>query len=96
MFVVRARKWNWEMLARLHSAQKALANNPNDFLLELEHQLISKYFLILMQEEEYWALKSRLNTPPLETAIRLSFMFLRWLGDIGIKSSALRMWRVIG
>lgn len=72
-FVVRARKWNFEMfgnlfakrrriLARLHGAQKALANNPNDFLLELEQQLISEYSLILMQEEEYWALKSRINT----------------------------------
>ena len=50
------------ILARLHGAQKALASNPNDFLLELEQQLISEYSLILMQEEEYWALKSRLNS----------------------------------
>lgn len=47
-FVVRARRWNIEVfgnsfakkkrvLARLHGAQKALANNPNEFLLELEN-----------------------------------------------------------
>ena len=72
-FVVRVRQWNYEVfenlfarkrrvLARLNGVQTALANNPTDFLLEMEHQLISEYSLILMQEEEYWALKSRLNT----------------------------------
>ena len=72
-FVGKAKQWNVEVfgnlfdkkrkvLARLHGTQKALANNPNDFLLGLEQQLISKYSLILMQEEEYWALKSRLNS----------------------------------
>ena len=76
-FVVRVRKWNCEVfgnlfarkrriLARLHGVQKALANNPNDFLLELEQQLISEYSLILMQEEEYWAFKSRLSTATFE------------------------------
>ena len=46
-FVNRAKKWNVDvfgnlfakkkrLLARLHGAQKALANNPNEFLLELE------------------------------------------------------------
>ena len=42
-FVVRAKKWNWNLfakkrriLARIHGTQKALANNPNEFLLELE------------------------------------------------------------
>ena len=46
-FVIRVKKWNCEVfgnlfarkrriLARLHGVQKALANNPNDFLLELE------------------------------------------------------------
>ena len=72
-FVGKAKGWNVEVfgnlfakkrkvLARLHGTQKALANNPKDFLLGLEQQLISKYSLILMQEEEYQALKSRLNT----------------------------------
>ena len=44
----------------MHGAQKALANNPNVFLLKLENQLISEFSLILLQEE-YWALKSKLN-----------------------------------
>ena len=50
------------VLARLNGVQKALADNPCDFLMDLENQLVSKYSLILMQEEEFWALKSRLNT----------------------------------
>ena len=72
-FVIRAKKWNVDvfgnlftkkkrLLARLHGTQKALANNRNEFLLELEQQLLSDYSVVLMQEEEYWALKSRLNT----------------------------------
>ena len=72
-FVGKAKQWNVEVfgnlfakkrrvLARLNGTQKALANNPNAFLLDLEQQLISEYSLILMQEEEYWALKSRLNS----------------------------------
>ncbi|XP_050254456.1 uncharacterized protein LOC126700356 [Quercus robur] len=71
-FANRAKKWNVEVfgnlfarkrrvLARLNGSQKALANNPNDFLLALEEKLIEEYSLILIQEEEYWALKSRLN-----------------------------------
>ena len=46
-FVGKAKRWNVEVfgnlfakkrkvLARLHGTQKALANNPNDFLLGLE------------------------------------------------------------
>jgi len=49
------------VLARLNGTQKALANNPNDFLVQLERKLIEEYFLIRLQEVEYWALKSRLN-----------------------------------
>lgn len=71
-FVDRVKKWNMEVfgnifakkrrvLARLNGVQKAIAKNPNDFLLNLENQLSSEYSLILMQEEEFWALKSRLN-----------------------------------
>lgn len=50
------------VLERLSWTQKSIANNPNDFLLQLERKLIEEYSLILLQEEEYWALKSRLNT----------------------------------
>ena len=49
------------VLARLNGAQKALAENPNGFLINLENKLIKEYSLIMLQEEEYWALKSRLN-----------------------------------
>ena len=49
------------MLARLNGAQKALINRPSDFLVCLEKQLLDEYALLLLQEEEYWALKSRLN-----------------------------------
>ena len=49
------------VLVRLNGAKKDLANHPNKFLLELENQLILEYSLILLQEEEFWVLKSRLN-----------------------------------
>lgn len=51
----------WEFGQRLNGAQKALANNLNDFLIQLEKKLIEEYSLIMLQEEEFWALKSRLN-----------------------------------
>ena len=71
-FTNRANQWNREVfrnlfarkrkvLARLNGVQKALANHPNNFLIQLEKQLIEDYSLIRLQEEEYWALKSRLN-----------------------------------
>ena len=49
------------MLARLNGAQKALSNSPNCFLIQLEKSLIEEYNLIMQQEEEFWALKSRFN-----------------------------------
>ena len=67
-FTNSARKWNAEVfarkrrvLARLNRTQKALANNLNNFLLQLERELIEEYSLILLREEEFWALKFRLN-----------------------------------
>ena len=71
-FVDRVKKWNVEVfgnifakkrrvLARLNGVQKAIAENLNDFLLNLENQLLLEYSVILMQVEEFWALKSRLN-----------------------------------
>lgn len=71
-FVDRAKVWNRTAfgnifaqkkmaLARLNGAQKALSNGPNHFLIQLEKSLIKEYSLIMQQEEEYWALKSRLN-----------------------------------
>ena len=71
-FTNKARKWNAEVfgnlfarkrrvLARLNGTQKALADNPSDSLLQLERKLTEDYSLILLQEEEFWALNSRLN-----------------------------------
>ena len=71
-FTRKVRKWNYEVfgnlfarkkrvLAILNGAQKALANNPFESLMRLEDQLIEEYSSILLQEEEFWALKSRIN-----------------------------------
>ena len=71
-FSKKAQKWNSEIfgnlfarkrrvLARLGGVQKAIANNPSESLLRLEKQLIEEHALIMLQEEEFWALKSRLN-----------------------------------
>ena len=49
------------MLARLNGTQKVLANNPTESLMRLKNQLIEEYSSILLQEEEFWALKSRIN-----------------------------------
>ena len=66
------------VLARLKGTQKAIAENPNDFLLNLENKLLSKYSLILMQEEEYWALKSRLDAASFGDHISSFFMSPLW------------------
>ena len=88
-FVDSVKKWSVEVfgnlfakkirvLARLKGTQKAIAENPNDFLLNLENKLLSKYFLILMQEEEYWALKSKLNAASFGDHIPSFFMSPLW------------------
>ena len=48
-------------MARLLGTQNALAVRPNNFLINLQEQLTEKYNLILQQEEELWAMKSRTN-----------------------------------
>ena len=71
-FTRKVKKWNVEVfrnlftrkrrvLARLYGTQKALANNPNESLIRLEKYLIDEYSSILLQEEEYRALKSKIN-----------------------------------
>lgn len=63
-FTTRVRKWNNEVfgklcnrkrrvLARLGGIQKALANNPFDFLLGLEKQFTEEYAMIMLQEVEF-------------------------------------------
>ena len=71
-FTRQAKQWNVNVfgnlfarkrrvLARINGAQKALSNNPSDFLIQLEKNLIEEYNLIMPQKEEFWALKSHLN-----------------------------------
>ena len=70
LFTDRANHWNKSVfgnlfarkkrvLARLNGVQKALLNWPNQFLVQLEKSL--KYTEIMLQEEEFWTLKSHLN-----------------------------------
>nr|XP_023885119.1 uncharacterized protein LOC111997275 [Quercus suber] len=49
------------LLANINGTQKAFSNGPNRFLVQLEQDLIKEYADIRLQEEEYWALKSRIN-----------------------------------
>lgn len=71
-FTERVRKWNTEVfgnvfakkrrvLARINGVQKSLALSPSELLLRLEKLLIEECASILLQEEEFWALKSKLN-----------------------------------
>ena len=64
VFTRKAKHWNVnvfgnlfarkrKVLVRLNGAQKTLANNPSDSLIQLEKQLIEDYNLIMLQEEEY-------------------------------------------
>lgn len=71
-FTHKAQIWNKEVfgnifarkrqiMARLLGAQRALANSPNSFLINLQEQLSGEYNEILQLEEELWAMKSRVN-----------------------------------
>ena len=48
-------------LARLNGIQRALANRPSTFLINLENELLKELEVVLNQEEEIWVLKSRVN-----------------------------------
>ena len=49
------------LMARINGIQKAIAFKPSSFLLKLEVDLLRDLDLVLNQEEELWALKSRVN-----------------------------------
>ena len=49
------------VLARLDGVQRALASQPSIFLVALENQLIRELDVVLEQERDLWALKSRIN-----------------------------------
>lgn len=48
-------------MARLNGIQHSVAINSSTFLLNLENDLVKELDTILSQEEELWALKSRVN-----------------------------------
>ncbi|KAL0011105.1 hypothetical protein SO802_006213 [Lithocarpus litseifolius] len=54
-----ARKKN--IMARLNGIQRTLSIRPSSFLLNLENALLKELDVVLNQEEELWALKSRVN-----------------------------------
>ena len=54
-----ARKKN--IMARLNGIQRAVSLRPSSFLLNLENELLKELNIVLNQEEELWALKSRVN-----------------------------------
>lgn len=56
---VFARKKN--LMARLNGIQRAVSVRPSTFLLNLEKELLKEFEIVLSQEEELWALKSRVN-----------------------------------
>ena len=49
------------LMARINGIQRAIAIKPPSFLLKLEEDLLRDLDLVLNQEEELWALKSRVN-----------------------------------
>ena len=64
------------MLARLNGTQKVLANNPTESLMRLKNQLIEEYSSILLQEEKFWALKSRINVATFGDRSHITFMLI--------------------
>ena len=48
-------------MSRLNGIQRTLALHLSDFLVRLEDDLLRELDLVLRQEEELWALKSRVN-----------------------------------
>lgn len=49
------------IMARLNGIQRTLGITPSNFLLNLENDLLKELDMVLNQEEELWALKSRVN-----------------------------------
>ena len=49
------------LMARLNGIQWVLASNPQSSLIDLENQLHKELDVVLNQEAELWALKSRIN-----------------------------------
>ena len=71
-FTQNAKEWNKNqfenifsrkknLMSRLNGIQRVLALRPSDFLVKLENELLRELDIVLNQEEELWALKSRVN-----------------------------------
>ena len=71
-FIKEAKVWNKtqfgniftrkkNIMARLNGIQRSIAIRPSAFLCNLENELLKELDSVLSQEEELWALKSRVN-----------------------------------
>ncbi|XP_075665949.1 uncharacterized protein LOC142635725 [Castanea sativa] len=71
-FTNSAEQWNREVFgnffshrkkieARLNGVQMALANRPNNFLVELERSMRKEYVDVKELIDEFWAMKARVN-----------------------------------
>jgi len=71
-FTQKAKEWNKNqfgniftrkknLMLRLNGIQRALALRQSDFLVKLEDELLKELDHVLNQEEELWALKSKVN-----------------------------------
>ena len=49
------------LLARINGIQRALSVRPSASLVNLENELLKELDRVLNQEEELWAMKSRVN-----------------------------------
>lgn len=49
------------IMARLNDIHHTLSIRPSNFFLNLENNLLKELDMVLNQEEELWALKSRVN-----------------------------------
>ena len=50
-----------KIMARLNGIQRVVAVRPSSSLLDLENNLLKDLDVVLGQEQELWALKSRIN-----------------------------------
>lgn len=101
-FTTRVKKWNYEVfgnlfarkrrvLARLNGGKKSLACNLSESLLRLENLLIEEHAMIKLQEEKFWALKSRLNAAAFGDRNTSYFHITTVVKGRGIKSNVLWM-----
>ncbi|XP_075669886.1 uncharacterized protein LOC142639621 [Castanea sativa] len=95
--VKKAKEWNKNqfgniftrkrnLMSRLNGIQRALALRPSDFLVKLDDELLRELDLVLRQEEELWALKSRVNWMIQGDRNTNFYHVSTWLDERGIKS----------